>query len=217
LGEDRQPTVATGKRRPAAPAHSSCRRAFTCCATTAFSRDCAKVVPDEASNETTDDETSGDAQLLLFERTFSLQPPPTPSSMGLGCGGAFLPSIKCSHCQNAMRVKSIATEASGLGRLGRVRRRSVGGRRGGIGLSNALSAAVLLGSRNRTTSGRIGAGARLGARRRLVHVGRCLLLRLRVQVRNSFVGRRLLLLIFQFVFRHVFIGLRQRQRFRFRS
>ena len=79
------------------------------------SRDRAEVVPQDAPNENTEDETTGDAQHLLFEPAPPIEPPPPPSRHPWAwlLRRVFAVDIMtCPQCQGAMRVKSIATEAS---------------------------------------------------------------------------------------------------------
>ncbi|MFT5353391.1 MAG: hypothetical protein ACI9KE_000589 [Polyangiales bacterium] len=77
------------------------------------SRDRAEVVP-QASAKDESLEPSNDAQQLLFEPTspLELSPPPSRHPWAYLLRRVFAIDIMtCPHCQRAMRVKSIATEA----------------------------------------------------------------------------------------------------------
>jgi hypothetical protein len=80
-----------------------------------YSRDRAEIVPKDAAQSEEPVEPTGDPQQLLFEPAPPLSPPPPPSRHPWAwlLRRVFAVDIMtCPKCQSAMRVKSIATEAS---------------------------------------------------------------------------------------------------------
>ncbi|MFT5356273.1 MAG: hypothetical protein ACI9KE_003496 [Polyangiales bacterium] len=79
------------------------------------SRDRAEVVPQESAKDESSLEPSADAQQLLFEPAPPLQPPPSRHPWAWLLRRVFAVDIMtCPHCQGAMRVKSIATDADDI-------------------------------------------------------------------------------------------------------
>jgi hypothetical protein len=82
------------------------------------SRDRAEVVPHDAPNENTDDETPNDAQQLLFEAAPPLEPPPPPPSRHpwawLLQRVFAIDIMTCPRRRSAMRVIAVATEADDI-------------------------------------------------------------------------------------------------------